>query len=126
MVQVTHLKLLRIRLWGYTIGLLVPLVMRIKEPKPFKPIEVEQAFVGSCTNYRVNGRPKIYVDTFFKRIRKELIGLIKRELKSRTSARIQTTAWLRFSRDDEEGQERVELAFNSLMMSVIEEASQIR
>ena len=54
--------------------------------------------------------------------------MIKRELKARTSARIQTTAWIRFVRDgpprgpgeahDEEGQERVELAFNSLMTSV--------
>ena len=54
--------------------------------------------------------------------------MIERELKTRTSARIQTTAWIRFVRDgllegldeahDEEGQERVELAFNSLMMSV--------
>ena len=58
------------------------------------------------------------VDTFFNRIGKELIELIKRELKTRTSARIQTTAWIRFVRDDEEGQERVELAFNSLMMCV--------
>ena len=68
------------------------------------------------------------VDTFFNRIRKELIELIKRELKTRTSARIQMTAWIRFVRDgpprglgeahDEEGQERVELAFNSLMTSV--------
>ena len=39
-------------------------------------------------------------------------------LKTRTSARIQTTAWIRLVRDDEEGQERVELAFNSLMTSV--------
>ena len=68
------------------------------------------------------------VDTFFIRIRKELIELIKRELKTRTSARIQTTAWIRFFRDgppwgpfkahDEEGQERVELAFNCLKTSV--------
>ena len=58
------------------------------------------------------------VDTFFNRIRKGLIELIKRELKTRTSARIQTTAWIRFVRDNEEGQERVESAFNSLMMSV--------
>ena len=42
----------------------------------------------------------------------------KRELKTRTSARIQMTAWIRFIRDDEEGQERVELAFNSLMTIV--------
>ena len=91
---------------------------RIKEPKPFKPIELEQAFGGSYRSYRINGRPKIDVDTFFNRIGKRLIELIERELKTRTSARIQTTAWIRFVRDDEEGQERVELAFNSLMTSV--------
>ena len=90
----------------------------IKESKPFKPIELEEAFGGAYRSYRVNGRPKIDVDTFFNRIKKELIGLIKRELKTRTSARIQTTGWIRFVRDDEEGQERVELAFNSLMTSV--------
>ena len=56
----------------------------IKEPKPFKPTELEQAFGGAYRSYRVNGRPKIDVDTFFDRIRKELIGLIKRELKTRT------------------------------------------
>ena len=91
---------------------------RIKEPNPFKSVELEQAFGGAYRSYRVNGRPKIDVDTFFSRIRKELIELIRRELKTRTSARIQTTAWIRFVRDDEEGQEIVELAFNSLMTSV--------
>ena len=90
------------------------------EPKPFKPTELEQAFNGAYISYRVNGRPKIDVDTFFNRIRKGLIELIKQELKTRTSARVQTTAWIRFVRDDEEGQERVELAFNSLMTSVYE------
>ena len=55
---------------------------RIKEPKPFKPIELEQAFGGAYRSYRVNGRPKIDVDTFFNRIRKELIELIERELKT--------------------------------------------
>ena len=101
---------------------------RIKGPEPSTPIELEQAFGGAYRSYRVNGRPKIDVDTFFDRIRKELIGLIKQELKTRTSARIETTAWIRFVRDgpprgpgeahDKEGQERVELTFNSLMMSV--------
>ena len=91
---------------------------RIKEPKPFKPIELEQAFGGAYRTYRVNGRPKIDADMFFNRMRKELIGLIKRELKTRTSARLQTTAWIKFVHDDKEGQERVELALNSLLMSV--------
>ena len=36
-----------------------------------------------------------------------LIELIKQGLKTQTSARIQTTAWIRFVRDDKEGQERV-------------------
>ena len=90
----------------------------IKEPKPFNPIELEQAFGGSYRSYRVNRKPKMDVDTFFNRIRKGLIGLIKQELKTRTSAKIQTTAWIRFVRDDNEGQERVELASNSLMTSV--------
>ena len=31
---------------------------------------------------------------------------------------MQTTTWIRFVRDDEESQEKVELAFNSLMMNV--------
>ena len=88
------------------------------EPKPFKPIELKEAFRGAYRSYRINGRPKIDVDTFFNRIGKRLIELIERELKTRTSARIQTTAWIRFLRDDEEGQERIELAFNSLMTSV--------
>ena len=72
---------------------------RIKEPKLFKPIELDQAFGGAYRSYEVNGRPKIDVDTFFDRIRKRLIELIERELKTRTSARIQTTAWIRFVRD---------------------------
>ena len=91
---------------------------RIKEPKPFKPIELEQAFGGAYRCYRINGKPTMDVDTFFNKIGKELIELIKLERKTRTSARIQTTAWIRFVRDDEEDQERIELAFNSLMTSV--------
>ena len=56
--------------------------MIIKEPKPFKPIELEQAFGGFYMSYRVNGKPKMDVDMFFSRIRKELIELIKQELKT--------------------------------------------
>ena len=91
---------------------------RIKEPKPFKPTELSKLFEDLTGPIMVNEKPKMDVDTFFNRIRKELIELIERELKTRSSARIQTTAWIRFIRDDEEGQERVELAFNSLMTSV--------
>ena len=91
--------------------------MRLKGPTPLKPIELEHAFNGSYRSYRIGGKPRMDVDTFFYRIRKELIGLIKRELKTQTSARVQMMAWIRFVLADK-SQERVELAFNSLMTSV--------
>ena len=50
---------------------------RIKEPAPLKPIELEKAFNGAYRSYRIGRKPKMDVDTFFYRIRKELIGLIK-------------------------------------------------
>ena len=74
----------------------------------------EQAFGGAYRSYRVNGRPKIDIDTFFSQIREKLIELIKRELTILNSARAQTTTWIRFIKDDD----RVELAFNSRMTNV--------
>ena len=43
------------------------------------------------------------VETFFHRIRGDLIDLIKRELNDLNSARVQTITWIRFVREDEEG-----------------------
>ena len=84
--------------------------------------EHEQAFNVGYRSYKVEGAPKMDVDTFFSRMREGLIELIKRELNNLNSARIQTTTWIRFTRD--EGPLRsgiasqVDLAFNSLMTSV--------
>ena len=58
------------------------------------------------------------VETFFDRNGQDLINLIRRELNSLNSARVQTTMWIRFVREDEERQERFELAFNSLMTNI--------
>ena len=82
-----------------------------------EPIELEQASNGAYRSYRINGRPRMDVETFFHRIRGDLIDLIKRELNDLNSARVQTTTWIRFVREDEEDQEKVELALNSLMTS---------
>ena len=54
------------------------------------------------------------VETFFSQIREKLIELIERELKTRNTAKIQMTMWIRFAKDDD----RVELAFNSRTTSV--------
>ena len=83
-----------------------------------EPTELEQAFNGAYRSYRINGRPRMDVETFSHRIRGDLIDLIKRQLNDLNLARVQTTTWIRFIRDNEEYQEKVELAFNSLMTSV--------
>ena len=83
MVQVKCLKTFKDKIMGLynrvtgSAGNQAPEHPAIGEPKPFKPIEFEQAFGGSYRSYRVNGRRKMDVDTFFKRIRKGLIELIK-------------------------------------------------
>ena len=77
-------------------------------------VEHERAFGGAYRSYRVNGRPRMDVDTFFSCIRGELISLITRELTDLNSARVQMTTWIRFIKDDD----RVELAFNSKMTNV--------
>ena len=53
-------------------------IEELHKPKPFDPIELEQAFSGAYRNYRVNGKPRMDVDTFFSRVRGELISLITR------------------------------------------------
>ena len=77
-------------------------------------IELEQAFGRAYRSYRVNGRPRKDIDTFFSCIKVELISLITRELTDLNSVRVQTTAWIKFRKDDD----RVELAFDSRMTDV--------
>ena len=88
------------------------------------PIQLEQAFNRAYRSYRINGRSRMDVDTFFNRIRQNLIDLMNRELTDLGSARVQMTAWIRFIQaleDDFEnitGSDRVEKAFSSRMMEI--------
>ena len=53
---------------------------RTKEPKPFKPIELEQAFGGAYRSYRINGRPKLQLE--FKQLHGlGLLGMMRRARK---------------------------------------------
>ena len=54
------------------------------------------------------------VDTFFTRTRRFLIDLLSRETRNR-AVHSQTTTWIRFVKD---GNESVELVFNSRMLAV--------
>ena len=95
----------------------------LNKPEPkFIFTEREQAFGHAYRSYEVEGVPKMDPETFFRRIRLGLIEAIKRELGlgprlavgSRSSARLQTTMWIRFVKDNE----RIALAFNSRMMNL--------
>ena len=74
---------------------------------------LEGAFGRVYRRYRIDGGPRMDLDTFFNRIRRSLIELLKRESRTGT-VRAQTTTWVRFKKDDE----LFELAFNSRMMNV--------
>ena len=64
------------------------------------------------------------VNTFFDWIRQNLIDLMNREIQDLGSARVQTTAWIRFRMEveDENGNiievDRVRLPFNSRMKEI--------
>ena len=77
------------------------------------PRQLEGAFGGAYRRYRIDGLPGTNPDTFFSRVRKFLIKLLAKEL--RTGAlRSQATTWIRFRMDGE----LIELAFNSRMANV--------
>ena len=73
------------------------------------PRLLEGAFSRAYRRYRIDGGPRMDLD----RIRRSLIELLKRELRT-GAVRAQKTTWIRFRKDDE----LVELAFNSRMMNV--------
>ena len=66
-----------------------------RDPKPeesFNPIELEQAFNRAYRSYRINGRSRMDIDTFFDRIRQNLIDTMNRELTDLGSAKVQMIA----------------------------------
>ena len=83
-------------------------------------IECEQAFGGAYRSYRIDGRSRMDVDTFFSHTRGKLVSLIDRELTDLNSAMVQMTKWIRFIQelDDVVEINRAELAFNSRMTEV--------
>ena len=92
-----------------------------REPESWIPTELEQAFGKDYRSYRINRRSRMDLDTFSDQIRQNLIDLISRELTDLNSARVQTTTWIRFRIEHEEGIiDRVRLPFNSRMMDIFQ------
>ena len=99
---------------------------KLKPEKSFNPIELEQAFNRAYRSRKINGRARMNIDTFFDRIRQNLIDLMNRELTDLGSARLQTTAWIRFIQSLEDdflnviGVDRDDKAFNSRMTEIFQ------
>ena len=93
-----------------------------KPEESFNPIEIEQAFNRAYRSYRMNGRSRMNADTFFDRIRQNLIDLMNRKLTDLGSAKVQTAAWIRFRMEveDENGVDSIDKAFNSRMMEIFQ------
>ena len=92
--------------------------------EPFTPYQLEQAFGRALRSFRIDGRPRMDAETFFRDIRRSVTDLISRELRELNSARVQTTAWICFRIEDEDADgntiivETVDRPFNSRMMEV--------
>ena len=80
------------------------------------PKQLEGAFCGAYSRYRIDGIGGMDVVTFFARTRRFLMDLLTRETRNRNRAvRSQAAIWIRFVKD---GIESVNLAFNSRMLAV--------
>ena len=75
---------------------------------------IDRSFSGAYSRYRIDGTPTMDPETFFNRIRRSLIDLIRKETRGRSILRAQTSTWIRFRRDED----LVDLAFNSRITNV--------
>ena len=73
---------------------------------------IDRAFRGAYSKNKIDGGPTD-PDTFFNKIRRSLIDLIRKETRSRY-VRAQTSTWIRFRKD----KDSVELVFDSLMTNI--------
>ena len=80
---------------------------------------------GGYHSFRINGRGRMDVETFFGETRGSVINLTSRELRDLDSGKVQTTAWIQFKAEVEDGDgnvigvDIVAKAFNSQMMEVL-------
>ena len=75
--------------------------------------QLEGAFRGAYRRYRIDGMPGMDPNTFFSRVRRFLINLLAKEMRT-GAVHSQAMTWIRFRKDEE----MVELAFNSRMLNV--------
>ena len=77
------------------------------------PIQLQGAFGDAYRRYRIDGMPGMDTDTFFATVRRFLIDLLTKELRT-GAVHSQSTTWIRSRKEGE----MIELAFNSRMLNV--------
>ena len=89
---------------------------KLKEELDFKsnwgPMQLQSSFNNAYRSYRIAGYQGIDPGTFFAKVRKMIVDLIRKET-IREAVRTQPTTWIRFSK----GSEKIDLAFNSRMLA---------
>ena len=87
---------------------------------PFVPIE--EAFDKVYKRFKLyNDDTKISYTEFFRKIRKDLINVINEQLDDLKSMKIQTTIWINFHKEGENGEvTNIELPFNSKLTEIFE------
>ena len=80
----------------------------------------EKAFGKAHQSHRIKGYGTD-IDEFFENSKNKLMELIESKLKELGSAKIQTTTWIEFVKEEDDGEIiRVEKAFNSTMMEAFQ------
>ena len=64
----------------------------------WEPRQLDGAFGGAYRHHWIDGIPRMDPDTFFSRVRRFLIDLLKKELRT-GAVRSQTMTWIRFRKD---------------------------
>ena len=76
------------------------------------PVQLQRAFNNAYRSYRIAGYQGLDPGTFFTKVRKMIVDLIRKET-IRETVRTQATTWIKFRK----GAEMVDLAFNSRMLA---------
>ena len=76
------------------------------------PVQLQRAFNNAYRSYRIAGYQGIDPSTFFTKVRKMIVDLIRKGT-IREAVRTQATTWIRFNK----GLEKIDLAFNSKMLA---------
>jgi len=84
--------------------------------------QIKDAFNKTYKRYRINGKNAMDVNIFWDKLKSKLIKLVNEQLEHLNSLKIQTTMWIKFTKEIAESNEKIDVdkAFNSRMTQVFQ------